>query len=250
MSKYMVTANEAHYIYPPRPSSVVPRESTHIFASLGYQSQFKFNDTRILIKYTRGWRKNPATGIELWNRHAEKLRSYTVPDTITEQLTHIGEKLALNPDDWTLLDGGLLDTKHRAIKDTLVIWDLLVLNNQHLLQTTYQERYNHLHNHLSTPTTWNYTHPTNPHNHPPIPFGTTITPNIFIPHNHPPETWDHLWEQVDTANKPYTIGQDISPVLEGLVLKNGSGKLTSGFRENNNSSWMVRSRVRTGRHRF
>lgn len=232
------------YIWPPRCKTCIPRSETQIFQDLGWIGQYKFNDSHILIKYTHGQ-------IELWNRHAEKLRTYHCPDWLMDQLQTLGNKLKINPNQITIIDGGLLDQKHKAIKDTIVIWDILVYNDEHLLDTTYNSRYNQIAS-ISSQETWDYKH--NTHN--PVPFGHKITDDIFIP-----KCWDlkntmSLWDTINMVNQPYTIGTlnshdyKLLPILEGIVYKDPNSQLEMGFKESNNDSWMCKSRVTTGRHRF
>lgn len=234
------------YIYPPRPRAAIPRDQINYV--LGENStwiaQLKYNDSRCMVKYLPGGK------IELWNRHGEKFRNYTCPEELHNQLTKLHTTLNLNQDKISILDGGLLDAKHPAIKDTIVIWDILVHNGNHLLGTTYQERKGIIIPDVLEP--WTHHVPTIG----PITFGLKIDDNLFIPECHPQTEWANLWGIVDHANKPYTVGKPtdknykISPLLEGLVFKNPQGELSLGYKEQNNSDWIMRSRVHTGRHKF
>jgi hypothetical protein len=205
-----------------------------------------------MIKYL------PDGHIELWNRHGERFRSYTAPEWLLEQLDQARETLGLQAGELHLLDGGLIDQKHAAIKDTIAIWDILVQNGEQLLGTTYAERYPLITGQRrrilegTEATDWYYSHET----HGPISLGIALTQNILVPRNIPDTEWDKAWDTVTTVNAPYTKGTpgspnyEIKPLLEGLVLKDPHQPLKPGFRENNNDSWMMRSRVQTGRHLF
>ena len=228
------------YIFPPRAEVCTPKDDANVFLELGWCPQFKYNDTRTTIKIL------PNHKIELWNRHGERLRSYTTPDWLIEQLQQAAVILGLTSDNYHLLDGGLLDQKHKAIKDTIVLWDILVRDNEHLLGTTYQARYNSLKDRISTQETYWYTHPS----HDPIDFGIKLTDNIILARQYKTTDWETIWNTVHTINAPFTNNNDIKPILEGVVLKLGEGKLTMGFKERNNTDWMVKCRVKTGRHRF
>lgn len=240
-----ITANADQYIYPPRSQDAIPRDQTDVFKTLNWVAQYKYNDSHCLVKYC------PNGDIQLWNRHAERFRTYTLPDHIRDQLASIGILLGHRPDHLTILDGGLLDQKHRAIKDTIVIWDMLVINNEHLIGTTYQNRHDRLRS-ISSLETWNY------HNqmHEPVPFGHKLSDDVFMPWNIPAEQWDHAWGTIELVNSPFTTGvpehpeYSCKPVLEGLVFKDPTGVLEMGFKEKNNDHWMIRSRVKTGRHNF
>jgi len=147
------------------------------------------------------------------------------------------------------LDGGILDGKHKAIKDTIVIWDILVRNGDHLLGSIYGDRYSLLH---VSDRPWNYQHP----NGKTYQLGLALTPNILMPQNHTFDKWPKLWEMIDEINATWTIGKpndknyQCHPLIEGLVFKNHKGSLQMGFKEKNNSDWLMRSRVTTGRHKF
>lgn len=222
------------YIYPPRPDKAIPRDQTEILGDMGWLAQLKYNDTRCLVKYL------PNGTAQLWNRHGEQIRSYTCPDWLQEQLQALREALELDPKGYHLLDGGLLDQKHRAIKDTIVIWDILVRNGEHLLNTQYQHRYNTIAKDAQMPWHWDGEK-----------FGLTWnkeTDHIFLPELWPHQTWPDLWDMVARINKPYE--NICGPLLEGLVFKRPTGELGMGFTEKNNADWIMRSRVTTGRHTF
>jgi hypothetical protein len=241
----MIKASPEQYIYPPRSKDAIPRSDTNIFATLRWRAQYKYNDTRLLVKIC------PNGQIQLWNRHAERYRTYHLPEHLQQQLEHVATQLGHIPGHLTLLDGGLLDQKHRAIKDTIVIWDILVLNDQHLIGTTYSQRHNQILS-ISSVETWDYHHDSSTS----IPFGQKLSEDIFTPNNIPPEHWQQAWNTIEKVNEPFTIGKpnqpgyQCSPVLEGLVFKDPHGLLEMGFKQQNNDSWMIRSRVKTGRHTF
>lgn len=230
------------YIFPPRAETCIPKGDAGLFLDMGWKPQLKYNDSHALIKILPGTTRN----IELWNRHGERFRTYTTPDWLLDQLEQVAQALGLTSENWHLLDGGLLDQKHKAIKDTIVIWDILVQESEQLLGTTYQERYNKLLGAIQTEETYWYTHP----KHEPIDFGIKLTDNIILARQYNAEDWDTLWNTVHTINAPYTTKDDIKPILEGVVLKLGEGKLAMGFKERNNTDWMVKCRIKTGRHRF
>ena len=238
----------SQYIFPPRPTKAIPRDQTTILGEMGWLAQLKYNDSRCLVKYL------PSGKIELWNRHGEQFRTYNCPDWLEKELQTVRIKLNLTPGELHLLDGGLLDQKHKAIKDTIAIWDILVKNGQHLVGTTYTERYNSLLNEViaTKPNPWCYRHgDTEPYK-----LGLAITEHCLIPENHPAQDWPELWDMINTINAPWTIGTpkdtnySIKPLIEGLVFKDPIGTLGYGFQEKNNSDWVMRSRVTTGRHVF
>ena len=215
------------YIYPPRPKHCIPKDQADLFIDLGYKPQLKYNDSRTIIKI------HPDQTIELWNRHAERFRAYTVPNWLIDQISETTKQIGLQPGKYHMLDGGLLDQKHKAIKDTIVIWDILVKDDQHLLGTTYLHRYQQL---QARTKPWYFKE----HQ-----LGYAYTDNVFLAEYYQPDQSQQLWDLVETVNQPYP-----TPLLEGIVYKDPNGTLEMGYKSDNNTSWMVKSRVKTGRHRF
>jgi len=225
------------YIFPPRPQSAMPFNDVVFFTEVGWGWQYKVNDSRCEIKYL------PDGSVELWNRHAERFRSYHCPDWLEDQLLAVRDQLGLSSSEYHLLDGGLYDQKHAAIKDTIVIWDILVRDGMHLLGTTYKERFDS----IATGTTpYNFSHETYEH---PIQFGLCYedTPNVFHLEWNPCGDPRSCWDMVHVINKPFDAN---SPLIEGMVFKDPDGRLEMGMSEKNNESWLCRTRVKTGRHPF
>lgn len=234
------------YIFPPRPKTAMPFDECCFFTEIGWGWQFKVNDTRCLIKYL------PDGTVELWNRHAERMRSYHTPDWLEDQLYQLRDHLGLSSSGLHILDSGLYDSRHVAIKDTIAVWDILVRDGMHLLQTTYKERFDT----IATGTIpYNYSHETYDA---PIQFGKSYpgTPNVFHLEWNPCGTPQAAWDLVHVVNAPWQIGQpndkdyDCKPLLEGMVFKDPDGRLEMGMSEKNNDSWLCRTRVKTGRHPF
>lgn len=245
----MLAVQPTKYIYPPRAENSIPKEAIQDFLNMGYIPQYKYNDSRCVIKILPKTPGSPLSEqIELWNRHGERFRSYYTPDWLLEQIDTLRDILCLNPESWTLLDGGLLDQKHQAIKDTIVIWDILVRDGTHLLGTTYKERLDSLTHaiRITEQGNWYYTST----KHDPIDFGYKISDNLLLAKNNPQPTISQIWDVVEMVNAPYTVGDNIKPVLEGVMLKDPNGTLSMGFKEKNNMDWLIKSRVKTGRHLF
>lgn len=228
---------ETTYIYPPRTQNVMPRNEIQFLQDMGYIAQYKYNDTRLLLKITND-------KIEYWGRHADRLKYNPIAE-LTDQVNALREKLP----GYCLLDGGLLDSKHAAIKDTIVLWDIIVMDSQQLIGTTYNERYKIIKDLCGTEK-YQFKFPTNfpGGNDKSYDLGTCISKDIFVPSSYH-TNWDNMWSTIDELNQPY-FNNNQGPLLEGLVLKNPKATLEFGFSEINNDSWMVRSRVKTARHNF
>jgi len=224
-----------NYIYPPRPKTSVPRTETNTsqsyWGNLGFVAQFKYNGTRTGI-YTNT--TNSPAHFEFLSRHKSTL-SYQPPADLLRQLDVVFELLGLDKSKDNVIDCELLHSKHRAVKDTLVIYDILVRDGEHLVGTTYKERYDFLHSsHIKD--RWMF----NGHD-----LAVCLQPNVMLARSYGPADWSIMWDKIDAVNKPFD-----QPFLEGVVLKRPTSKLEYGFIEDNNSHWMVRSRVETGRHQF
>lgn len=223
---------ETHYIFPPRAEYCIPRNQVEPYFDQGWKAQIKYNDTRLLIKYL------PEERVELWNRHGMRI-NYTPPESLLEQINSLRTKL--NIKDLTILDGGLLDSKHVAIKDQIVLWDILVHNGEHLLGTTYGERFDRILSIGAGPHLYDPYHK----KHPTLDIGLSITTDIFCPRWYERINYAQIWEIVQIANAPFP-----TPVFEGCVVKDPQGILEMGFRIKNNTGWQAKSRVKTGRHQF
>lgn len=228
------------YIYPPRAKAAIPFKDAAILAEFGYQAQLKYNDSRCLIKYLPGWKRDPGL-IQLWNRHGERFRDYIAPLSLLEQLAQVPDLIGLQGDAHHLLDGGLLDKKHNAVKDTIVLWDVLVENGHHLLGTKYKDRYGRLQHAAQRGPQHNFLAGNNTLN-----VGNDLTADVFVPQTIQPQDWAAAWNNILKLNSHYPAN---SPLIEGLFYKLYDGKLEPGHVENNNADWQARSRVKTGRHR-
>jgi hypothetical protein len=226
------------YIYPPRPlHDAVPRNSINMYQKMDWWAQIKYNDKRTVISLFDGM-------FEMSNRHRDKHKTYNVPGFLHDEILEAAQILGLESDHWHYLDGGLLHGKHKIMRDTIVIWDILVRNDEWLVGSTYKDRYKSLISGLdNTPFIVDV-------NGQACDFGVKITDHIFIP-----KIWrdyDAIWKFVDETNEAacWKENDGGEPLLEGVMLKAPNGKLKISTKENNNTDWSVRSRVKTGRHLF
>jgi hypothetical protein len=221
----MLKTDPAKYFFPPRPDRCVPRDDLDFYYGLGWRPQLKFNDSRALIKVLDG-------RVELWNRHGERMRSYTLPGFLADQVLGVVELLGFDPSGFHVFDGGLLDQKHAAIKDCLVFWDVLVVDGFYLVGTSYAERYGKL---CGAYEPWLFKD---------FNFGFRLADNVLLADWFSGDfSW--IWDFVGEVNGPFA-----SPLIEGVVVKDPGGLLQYGFKVKNNTEWLVKSRVSTLRHRF
>lgn len=219
------------YLYPPRPlKDAVPRESLDMYN--GWLAQLKYNDQHCTISIDD-------STTQFHNRHNGLLKSY--PDYLNTEITQVRKQLNLQ--GWSYLDGGVLQNKSRFLTGLLVIWDILVNDSEWLLGSSYKSRYES----LLAITSEKFVIDIGGKS---FDIGLKLSDHILIPKMY--NDHEEAYALVDTINK--AAGWDESaggePVLEGVVMKSPSGVLGFAISENNNTTWSVRSRVRTGRHRF
>ena len=202
-------------IYPPRPEEVIPR-NIDIRWLHAWILQIKYNDTRVVISIEKD-------GIKIYNRHKEPLKKHKPTQGLLDDINNLRQ--TLNITDNTILDGGLLND------DTLALWDILKHNNKPLIGTTYAERAARLRA-IS-----------NEENLPRL--GHKISDHIWTPHNWDWNERDQIWDIVAQTNKT-----ENRVALEGIVYKDPLGVLEPGYKEKNNTTWLIKSRIATGRHRF
>jgi len=208
----------------------MPKEEAQAFCQdLGWVAQYKVNDSRAVIYLE-------PNDVQIWNRHHE-LMAYTIPDFLITEFAQLRELLHLN--GHCRLDGGLLHMKHAAIKDTIVLWDILVYDSEHLIGTSYRSRNNM------------FAHSERTYSIGDCVIGNHITDHIIHSASYPATDSPKMWEAIDKANLPYWTGKNLtSPIVEGIVYKDIDSPLEHGFKEKNNEGWSLKSRVQTKRHQF
>ena len=238
------------FLWPPRPSEAVPFEAalSQYEHQPSYVGQHKYNDSRCLI-----WFREESGEIQLWNRKKERgLLDYSPTPGILLGVKKLAEALGLKPGLWHALDGGVLHTRHAHpwLKDKLVVYDILARDGRTLLGSERGARQAALLRAAATccgsPASI------------PMPDGSDLRTgywveegSVFVPHDFKFAEWASQWALIGELNAPWVSASGgVSPVLEGFVMKDNHGTLAPMLREDNNSAWMCRSRVATGRHRF
>ena len=186
----------------------------------GYVAQYKYDDWRTLIYYF------PDGTTELFGRNKQKLPRYRPPPAMRDSL----QGLALERGSFHVLDGGLLHYKTPRVKDTLVLWDILVHANSYLLGTSYGERYELLKKVTGNPTEWVSLDS--------VPVGLKISRNVWLA----PVFASGFRELFAKGSR--------LPEVEGLVLKNPKAPLERAYRKEENARWIVRVRKPRIDYRF
>jgi hypothetical protein len=212
------------YLFPPRTEMKIPpgpgpvRSVWERFSdAIG---QFKVNGTRnILYVYPDGH-------IECWNRHGEQQKQYSLTPSMRAQVLALGLPRGV----FHVLDGELLHSKTKTVKDVLYMFDILVYNGEYLLGDTYGQRYQLLHD-LLTPAGIKFF---------PLDFHPEIG-HMYLAENYPASSWDWMWRTAQPVD-----------YCEGMVLKRTGiiSGLATGYREINNSGFMLRVRKGTKNYGF
>jgi hypothetical protein len=200
-------------LYPPRP------ETHYFYGTDAYRrlqqdpnwiGQPKVKGQRNLIYFV------PGGPVQLWSRHGRDHRNYSLSTSLAQELR---ETVRVDPNKWSVLDSELLHAKVAGgeIKDTFLVWDILVHNNSYLIRTTYGERYQQVLDICGARDT------------PVKDWYIPASPHLWVAPCVPPEQWDRWWsEHIE------------DPYIEGFVFKDLNAKLSVGLSEKNNGSWNIR----------
>jgi ATP-dependent DNA ligase len=201
-------------MYPPRPSRKIPPEKISDYEGRGWMAQLKFNGTRTLIELKPG--EDPV----LWTRHKEEHKAYQMTPSMLETLKELHE--TLDPNTAHVLDGELMHSKTKGIKDVIILFDILVLEGEYLIGTSALERYMFLYDEVFEPQERE------------LKTGRSIA--LFIREN----LWlaETSFMNFESMHNRYIDMDEV----EGLVLKKTNGKLDRGMSKDNNGDWMIRCR--------
>lgn len=201
------------YLFPPRPENKIPVPSLDKFDNGKYLAQPKLNGSSMLI-FTNG------EEVILMNRHKQKINHKMNVDELKS--LHRG-------DGWMVLCGEYMNKnqkdenkKHWNLK--YVIFDILVFNDDHMLRSTFEERYELLKS----------LYPDNPVK----PLVHQITENCF-----------RVESIYDDFSKVYKILTQFD-MYEGFVLKLRGGRLENGVTQKNNIRTQLKCRKPTKNYAF
>lgn len=205
-----VSFREFKAIYPPHPAMTWKPEALH--AMPGYQAQLKYDDWRILIYFF------PDGKIRFYNRRKAPLHRYRPPAALMKQL----RKLRFPKGGFHILDGGLMHYRTKRVKNTVVLWDILVQSGEFLVGTTYRERYALLRKICRGPKK-NVILDS-------LPVGLKIGTRLWLAPLFS-KNFKKLFERASPL-----------PEIEGIVLKKMSAPLQRSHRMEGNAPWMIRVR--------
>jgi hypothetical protein len=208
-----------------------------VFHTYNWVSQLKVNDLRTEFSVAGG-------DVEFFNRHNGKHQPSRIPQYMATEALEVCRKLGFGTDGWNYLDGGLMCCKNRQVSGITAIWDILVLQGEWLLDTTYQYRYDLIAQQNSEPFIITVGSKD-------FDIGLRLSEHIFVPRLY--DDYNIPWQLAKDVNAAagWSGKDDGENILEGVYLKNANSKLKpDNGKEVNNTDWGARSRFTTGRSRF
>jgi hypothetical protein len=223
-----VPFGDFHLIYPPHPGLTWKPEEIHQLPN--HVAQLKYDDWHALVYVL------PDGRIEFYGRKKNRLSSYRPPHSLLNSL----QSLPLERGKLHVLDGGLLHYKTARVRNTLVLWDILVHSGEYLLGSSYGERYQILKALLGNPRKW---------------------VRLEIPEGQPQagkqipvalEAARQLWLAPIFRSDLNQLYENASrlPEIEGLVLKDLTAPLRPALRADENATWQIRARKPRVDYRF
>jgi ATP-dependent DNA ligase len=216
----MIAFSGKSVMYPPRPDGSTHPDTLSQYP--GWWGQRKFNGTRTLVFF------HEDGTIALWNRHKEQHRAFQMGNAMRDSLDDLKRKCKKGK--IYVFDGELMHSKTKNLKNRIILWDILVYESEYMIGSTYEERYNLLCKLLK-----------NPSKHETITgksLALEINNNIWLA---------EVFKEDLLARFKEALSSD---EIEGLVLKNPSGKLDFGIKESNNGSWQIRVRKPNKNYEF
>lgn len=204
------------YIYPPRPETKIAPESLPIFEKMGkFIAEPKLNGSSMEIYFSEGGKE-----IKLMNRHKQPIECKMNKEELkklyrgTKEMILCGEYMNKNQKDET--------DKHWNHK--YIIWDIIMYDGEHLLETTFEFRHYFLISLYGLNPVKKFLH--------------QISENCF-------------WVDAIKAKFRKAYDEIIKyDMYEGLVLKRIDGKLENGTSATNNHRTQIKCRKGTKNYNF
>lgn len=210
------------FIFPPRPEVMISYASIDQYDTGEYCGQPKLNGDACIVA-TNG------KELVVRNRHNE------VKTRVDKNINLLGLHKC---EEWIVVAGELLDKSQRGedgeVLKGFAIWDILVWNSTHLIDSTFQERLHLLEN------IWPSQR-------------MKVDASGITEYKHLCFTDLELVYRVPTYLNGFAALYTelvMTDVYEGVVLKKLNGKLEMGFNEKNNSGWQLKVRKPTKIYKF
>lgn len=212
----MTNYSKYKYIYPPRPKNALPPKDLDFLDNGKYMVQPKLNGSNCTI-YTNG------IEVYVMNRHNEKMSNFNIPEKEILNL-HVIDK-----GKWIVLNGeylnkGTKDENGTKWVNKLILFDILVFNDQYLIGETFKTRIELLENIYGRSLYNGYLYNISDH----VKMVKTYESNF-----------KNLFDELIKID-----------MYEGLVIKLKKAKLKRGNRVDNNSNTQAKSRKPTKNYKF
>lgn len=216
----MLYDNPTKYIYPPRPETCFPRKGMDIFDNGTFIGQPKFNGSCCEV-YIGGENYDDKTSKvsyhwKVMNRHKQPLTNCKLS---SEEFRSILDNKGMNLFVGEYMNKSKKDENNQTFNHKLVLFDILVYNNEYLIGKTFRERLNILYN-IVKPVEENL-------------YSYKITDNIYITKSFD-ENFSNIWDKLVSID-----------MIEGMVLKRSNAGLELGLREVNNTKSQLKCRKAT-----
>ena len=209
--------NSYRYLYGPRPENPIPDSDLDFWDNGSLTAQPKLNGSNCLI-FTNG------SEMRVMNRHKQILTGFKLSK---EEVNSV-----LEPKDglWTVVNGeylnkNKLDESGQPFNHKLVIFDVLVLNSEYLVGSTFSERIDLMD----------------------FIYGTKESEKDYLY-----SSSENIY-RVKSFDKGFKgIYDNLTKIdlIEGLVLKRKNAKLELGITEGNNSKSQLKARKPTKNYRY
>lgn len=207
--------NDFRYIYPPRPETKSPPSGLATYERMGYIAQPKLNGSCAVVFVGD-------KGTKMMGRHN---------NTFARELIDKGHLQNLQRGaGYTVIVGEYMnksqkDGKRKLFNGCFVIFDILVHNGKHLVNSSFEERQDLLDKLYGDGEAYDE-------------YVNYISPSVFRVRNF--------------SSNFVTLFNKITSVemYEGFVLKRPNGKLENGTREANNTGWQLKIRKPTKNYKY
>lgn len=204
------------YIYPPRPKNAIPNSELGFYDNNSLLAQPKMNGSNCTI-YTNG------ELFYIMNRHKQVLTNFKLTkEEVLSMYRGDGEWISINGE---YLNKNKLDETGKPFNHKFIIFDILVLDNNHLIGKTFEER-------------------------------ITILDELYGKNNSEKEYLYTVSENIYRVKTYYSdfsnLYNDLTKIdmIEGLVLKRKNARLEMGATENNNHRSQIKARKPTKNYKF
>jgi hypothetical protein len=202
------------YLWPPRPETKIAPTDLGVIETMGWWGQAKMNGTCTTI-YVPAWKERESAngGSLAMGRHGPGHRLDWQPGAAWEAFA---DTLASG---WYVFTGELLHSKGVGVRDTIVLFDLLVEDGEYLVGLSYAERFRRLERLLD---------------------GYNRDPRRELTHR---EYNENVWLITNHARAFRDWFAAPAPdMVEGLVCKDKNAKLRLCSRPTANAGWQVKCR--------